>query len=128
MNNPMAFENGEVHVAGRQVRVADLAWNPHATFAGVALKHLIKGEQTQGRLSCHLVRIDSNAMIGDHIHEGKAELHEVIAGQGMAEVGAQKIPYFPGVQAWVPDNVSHRIEATGDSPLYLLAKFTPALL
>ncbi len=53
---------------GKETTVVSLPWNPHASFAGVALKHLITGAQTGGRLNCHLVRIDPGCIAGDHCH------------------------------------------------------------
>jgi len=110
-----------------QEKVGDIPWSPHAKFPGVALKHLVTAAETEGRMSCHLVRIDPGCAIGDHVHETQYELHEVIEGAGQAQVADKTIAYVPGVQVMVPEKVNHRIDA-GEAPLYLLAKFVPALL
>ncbi len=34
------------------------------------------------QLSCHLVKINPECEIGDHIHENNLEIHEIIYGSG----------------------------------------------
>jgi quercetin dioxygenase-like cupin family protein len=104
----------------------ELPWNAHPTFKGVYLKHLVKGEDTDGNFSCHLVKVEAGCEIGLHIHEGKWELHEVLEGNGECTLDQQIIPYHPGVTAIIPENTKHIIKA--DQELYLLAKFIPALI
>ncbi len=111
----------------RTVAQDRLAWNDHASFKGVALKHLIKGEKTGGKFSVHMVRVKAGYMIGDHIHEGKWEMHEVVSGKGSCDRDGVNIHYEPGVIAIIPENINHRVTADGGD-LYLLATFVPALL
>ena len=103
-----------------------LAWNPHAKFAGVAMRHLITGNDTGGRLSVHHVRIDPGCAIGDHTHAGQVEIHEVIAGEGSCTVGTREIRYVPGTIGVMPADTVHRVVA-GNDGLLLLATFSPAL-
>lgn len=91
------------------------------------MKNLLSGSDTAGRLSCHLVRIDPGCEIGNHLHDGKLELHEVIDGEGSCTVGEKVLQYRAGVVSFIPDNKYHRVEA-GDRGLFLLAKFSPALI
>jgi quercetin dioxygenase-like cupin family protein len=109
-------------------RTADrLAWNPHAKFAGVAMKHLITGNDTGGALSVHHVRIDPGCAIGDHAHAGQVEIHEVLAGGGSCTVGTREIRYVPGVIGVMPADTVHRVVA-GKDGLLLLATFSPGLV
>lgn len=108
-------------------RVAEVPWKAHPAFAGVFLKHLLTGADSGGTFSCHLVRIDPGKEIGDHLHEGKSELHEVVQGSGFCQVSGQNLEYVPGVSALMPPDTRHRIVA-GDEGLWLMAKFVPALL
>jgi quercetin dioxygenase-like cupin family protein len=75
-------------------------------------------------MSAMLVRIESRHEIGTHIHEGKAELHEVLEGQGTARVGQITVDYAPGTVSLIPADLEHSIHA-GESDMLLLAKFTP---
>jgi len=118
---------GKIVYLDKEFSVTDLDWNPHPSFEGVFLKHLVKGESSDGKFSCHLIRIKDGFEIGDHIHEGKWELHEVIGGVGKGVMAGKEIVYELGVTVVVPENVKHKIVAdNGD--VYLLAKFIPALL
>lgn len=114
-------------VVGTQTRdVESLPWNNHPAFSGVALKHLVTGKDTDGKFSCHVVRIDTGCEIGTHNHEGKWELHEVVKGRGYCLLENNKIAYDPGVVTVIPADLPHSVVA--EEQLYLLAKFVPALL
>lgn len=107
--------------------VQDLAWQPHAKFKGVFQKNLVKGENSGGKFSCHLIKIGDGCEIGNHIHEGNWELHEVVGGTGLGYMAGREIVYEPGVTVVVPESVEHKIVADkGD--VYILAKFIPALI
>jgi quercetin dioxygenase-like cupin family protein len=122
-----AFSQGVVIAGGKTIDAKSLPWNEHSSFKGVYLKHLVKGEMTEGRLSCHLVWIKAGHAIGDHVHEGKWELHEVLQGTGVGDVDGKPFVYEPGVVAVIPEGVQHRIVADRED-VYLFAKFFPALL
>ena len=114
-------------VAGLAAKnVESLPWNNHPAFAGVALKHLITGKDTDGKFSCHIVRIDTGCEIGTHIHEGKWELHEVVKGKGYCLLENEKVDYDAGIVTAIPADLPHSVVA--EEQLYLLAKFVPALL
>ena len=119
-------ESGEIVFKDGNRKIGDFPWNEHPAFAGVSLKHLLTGNDTDGNFSCHLVRVAAGCKIGNHIHEGKWELHEVLCGQGICQMGSVRIPYQPGVVAAIPADVLHEVQA--DEEIYLLAKFVPALL
>ena len=104
-----------------------LPWKAHPVFAGVALKHLVTAVDTDGALSCHLVRLDPGATLASHVHAGQWELHEVVAGEGTAGLAEATVAYQPGVAAVIPRGVAHAVTA-GEAGLCLFAKFFPALL
>jgi quercetin dioxygenase-like cupin family protein len=108
-------------------KAGTLTWNPHPKFAGVALKHLVTGKDTGGRLSLHHVRVDPGCAIGDHTHNGQVEIHDVLAGSGTCTVAEKKIRYFPGIMGIMPADTLHRVEA-GAEGLLLLATFSPPLV
>ena len=118
---------GWVIFMDRQEAIADLPWNAHSRFQGVYLKHLITGADTEGKLSCHLVRIDPGAVLEDHVHENQWELHELIGGGGVFTLAAREAPYRTGRVALIPKGIKHKV-AAGEKGLILLAKFFPALI
>lgn len=80
------------------------------------LKHLLKGEDTGGLFSSHLVRVDPGHDIGEHLHEGRYELHEIVGGAGVCHTRGEELRYVPGVSALMHPDVLHRITA-GDQGL-----------
>lgn len=126
MLDHITVEQGTIVSMNKKVFSKEFLWNAHPTFKGVYLKHLVKGEDTAGKFSCHLVKVEAGCQIGLHIHEGKWELHEVLEGSGECILNQQKITYHAGVTAIIPENIEHIVNA--DQELYLLAKFIPALV
>lgn len=119
--------NGTTTYVDRDDAAGDVPWNPHPKFPGVWLKHLIKGADTGGMLSCHMVRIDPQAILDEHAHENQWELHEVISGEGSFLLGPKETPYYPGRMGIIPKGTKHKVMA-GKMGLVLLAKFFPALI
>ncbi len=119
--------NGSTTYVDRDDATGEISWNPHPKFTGVSMKHMIKGTDTDGMLSCHMVRIDPNATLEDHVHENQWELHEVIEGEGTFVLESRETPYYPGRMGIVPKGTKHKVIA-GESGLVLLAKFFPALV
>ena len=120
------FKSGRVVYQNKKIDIEKLEWNKNANN-GVYLKHIIKGEDTEGKFSCHIVKIESNCEIGQHIHEGSWELHEVIAGEGKCFLEAKEIDYSVGTISVIPAGMGHKVLAV-NGDLYLFAKFVPALL
>jgi quercetin dioxygenase-like cupin family protein len=120
-------ENGAVFYVDREEIISGKGWNAHASYRGIYLKHLVPGADTENRLSCHIVKVDPDCVLEEHIHDGKLELHEVIAGSGTCFLNGKAISYQPGIISVIPANTKHKV-AAGKDGLYLLAKFTPALL
>ncbi len=121
------LNEGRVVYTNRDLDVADLEWHPHPSFTGVFLKHLVKGDSSGGKFSCHLLRIKDGFEIGEHVHQDKVEFINIVGGVGQGELAGKKFACRLGVSIVAPENVKHRIVAdNGD--VYLLAKFIPALL
>jgi len=120
------FDNGTFKSPYGEKQFGELKWNPHPTFEGVELKHLITAADTDGKFSYHLVRIAPNKSIGEHIHETQLETHEVIAGEGFCINEGLKIPYSSGTVTILKMGTPHSVTA-GENGLYLFAKFIPAL-
>ncbi|QJB55772.1 cupin [Pseudodesulfovibrio sp. zrk46] len=121
------FSSGII-AQGNSIKDAkNLSWNPHPSNAGVSLKHLVTGSETDGRFSVHLVKLDAGAEIGEHVHENHWELHEVAGGDGVCLLEMGITSYGPGDINVLPENIKHYIKA-GENGLLLMAKFIPALL
>ena len=100
---------------------------PHATFDGVALKHLVTGPSTEGRVSVHLVTVPPGCALDTHTHPGQVEIHQVIQGSGACRIGDDTLSYRAGTVGIVPAGVPHRV-AAGDDGLVMLSTFAPALV
>lgn len=105
----------------------EVEYVPHKTFKGVFLKHLVKGELTDNRISCHLVKVEPFCSLEAHSHSEQLEIHEVIYGSGDCQIAEHQIQYAVGAVGIIPQNVIHKVTA-GKDGIYILAKFTPALL
>jgi len=121
------IQEGLIFYTSDEANVKDLSWHEHPTFSGVALKHLITAKNTDGKFSSHLVRVNSGCEIGEHIHEGKLELHEVLQGHGKCIIESKEVNYYGGIAAIIPSDIPHTVKA-GEDDLYILAKFIPALV
>lgn len=126
MNTFEIFNNGKLITPAATKEFSDIPWSEHPAFTGVALKHILTTEETDGAYSYHLVRIAPNCSIGEHIHETQLETHEVIAGNGTCINEGTAITYEPGVISVFPAGIPHEVNA-GEDGLYLFAKFMPAL-
>lgn len=128
MNNELfeAFNRGRLALIDSEVSFEQINWAKHPTFEGVELKHIVTAKDTNGLFSYHLVRIEPEKAIGNHIHETQLETHEVIAGDGICINNGVEIKYKQGVISIMPEKVPHEVKA-GKDGLYLFAKFMPAL-
>lgn len=123
----VCLANGTTTYVDRDDAAGEIPWNQHPKFKGVYLKHLIKGADTDGKLSCHMVKIDPDAILEEHIHENQWELHEVIEGEGKFILDTKETPYYPGRMGMIPKGTNHKVIA-GEKGMVLLAKFFPALI
>lgn len=121
------MDKGTVAFCDRDDAASDIRWNPHPKFKGVSLKHLITGKDTNGKLSCHMVRVEPGCELESHVHADQWELHEVIRGSGMAVLDGKTMEYASGKAAVIPTGKTHSVRAMDDG-LVLLAKFFPALV
>lgn len=128
MNNELfeAFNRGRLALIDSEISFEQTNWAKHPTFEGVELKHIVTAKDTNGLFSYHLVRIEPEKAIGNHIHETQLETHEVIAGDGICINNGVEIKYEQGVISIMPEKVPHEVKA-GKDGLYLFAKFMPAL-
>lgn len=124
--NPI-IEQGVILTPETSQPINALPWRPHASCAGVYLKHLITGAATHGQFSCHLVRVQAGYEIAEHAHPDHWELHEIICGQGSGFLSGSELPYQAGRMVAIAPGEKHQVKAEGED-LYLWAKFVPALI
>ena len=118
--------SGNVYFADKQDIINNLTWNPHPTYKGVYLKHLILGKDTENHISCHIVKVEPNCVLDIHQHDVKIEIHEVVDGSGKMFLDKKELTYAVGQIFVIPANTPHKVVA-GKDGLILFAKFTPAL-
>ena len=121
------IEQGQIVTFENNMDMTELKWNKHASCEGVFLKHIVTGKFTDGKFSCHLVKVQAGCEISEHVHQNNWELHEVVAGEATGYLADQKISYVTGTTIVIPQGEKHRVVA-GKQDLYLLAKFIPALV
>ncbi len=77
-----SMANGSATYMDRDEAMGDICGMSIPNSKEILLKNIIKGIDTDGMLSCHMVRIDPNTILEDDFHENQWELHEVIEGEG----------------------------------------------
>ena len=122
-----AFELGALVFPGLEIRAMETPWYAHPAWNEVFLKDLVKGDETDGAFSCHLVRVEPNCEVADHAHELQWEWNAILAGTGSFLIAGQEVPVVgPGQIFVTPPRVHHTVSA-GTAELSLLAIFVPAL-
>ena len=102
------------------------SWRPHPAFAGVHLRDFLPAGRSGGVVSSLMVRIEPGCGLDEHVHPGSGEVHHVLAGEGFAAIGGERLEYRPGRAAFVPAGSEHAVRA-GERGLLMLAVFCPAL-
>ena len=110
-----------------EVANGNISYIPHTSFKGVYLMHLVSGDMTNSCISSHLVKVEPFCMLDTHTHSEQLEIHEVIQGAGKCQIADKELQYTPGTVTVIPRNTPHKVTA-GENGLYILAKFSPALL
>ncbi|MDP4092751.1 MAG: cupin domain-containing protein [Bacillota bacterium] len=122
-----SFEGGSIYTLSDTISSESIDFVPHPKFKGVFLKHLVTGKMTNNQISCHLVKVEPYSELELHTHNDNLEIHEIIAGNGTCYIAEKKVTYSLGTVAVIPANVPHKVTA-GAEGIYILAKFTPALV
>ncbi|WP_411679544.1 cupin domain-containing protein [Clostridium thailandense] len=127
MNIENYFDKGTINTVSSRINAEEIDFSKHPKFKGVSLKHLVTGKLTNNQISCHLVKVEPFCILDTHVHESSLEIHEIISGDGTCYIGENKVNYRVGTVGVIPANTPHKVEA-GANGIYILAKFTPALL
>ena len=95
-----------VHLA-KELKVQELSWYDHPKFSGVRLKDLVRKDETNGSVSCHLVQVAPGCELGLHRHDTSMELHQVLKGDGECKMGERLVAYRPGCLTVIPSATPH---------------------
>jgi putative monooxygenase len=107
---PDAFEgDGFEVVSGRRIRI-------------VASPSL----ENSHNMAIGLTIVDKGGSSPRHEHDGVEEGVYVISGNGRFLVGNEAVDVSPGSALFMPSNVPHHVDNTGDGELRMLWWYTPA--
>ncbi|MBF8983419.1 hypothetical protein IZY60_07705 [Lutibacter sp. B2] len=87
-----AFDKGILLNQSNKLDLTKSDWNTIPNLKGVHLKDILISSETQGSISCHLVKIEPNCKINLHTHPDHLEIHEVIPGDKGLYLFAKFIP------------------------------------
>ncbi|MCK9593107.1 MAG: cupin domain-containing protein [Methanoregula sp.] len=121
------FEQGGVFFPETDTGAVTQPWYSHHACEGVFLKDLVKGKETGGKFSYHIVRVSKDCKVMDHNHETQWEWNLVISGKGIFVIGDKEVTMAPGQTFITPPTIHHTVSA-GDEDLSLMALFIPALM
>lgn len=121
------FNSGMIIFPSKNIDVSALPWYEHPAFKGVYLKDLVKGADTRGAFSCHIVKIKKGSEVGEHSHDKQWEFNEALEGNGTFMIHGKEFACKAGFSYATPPGISHIVSAP-EEDLYILAKFIPALL
>lgn len=102
----------------------DIAWTDDPRFPGVLFKTLISSA-TGSLMSAAIAQVAPGGVIPTHQHPTETEMFHVISGDGIFQQGDQRVPIHAGTTGSVSPGNLHRVENTGEAPLYILAVHTP---
>ena len=91
------------------------------------VKLLVSGEDTNGLLSLHLIRLKAGRRTGSGVHDDKWEAHLVLCGHGECIMDKGTVDYSMGVTNLIPPGSFHEVVADDEGDLYVLCVFSPAL-
>lgn len=126
MNVKTAFEIGTIINDSTLNSAENVDFIPHKSFKGVSLKLLLGGDKTGGALSLHLVRVEPNCCLENHVHPQNLEVHKIVGGAGTVVIGNSFGEYNVGSVGVIPIGMPHQVVA-GEDGIYILATFSPAL-
>ena len=109
-------------VEGFENNFVGIEWKRHPEYAGVWLKELLGLAESNNVFRSLMVKVESGCELFEHIHDNNWEMHEVIAGNGVARIEGIKQKYTPGAVAVIEKGLKHSVQA-GDEGIVLLAKF-----
>ena len=86
------------------------------------IEHLWKKDELKGKTRlCARLTLPPGASIGFHEHVGEEEVFYVVSGTGVIQDAAEKAPVNAGDTILTGDGSGHAVEATGETPLVMLA-------
>jgi quercetin dioxygenase-like cupin family protein len=120
------FEEGSIIFPKYSTDANSKPWYNPPGWNGVFLRDLITENETRGKFTYHLVRIQDHCEVPKHDHATQWEFNLILSGNGQFLFGNEKIPIKIGQTYITPPGTNHTVQAkTRD--LVLLALFIPAM-
>lgn len=106
----------------RKERIVSERENMRGGKGAVTLKNWLEPEQLPAnvRLMTH-IHIPVGASIGDHVHEGEAEVFYVLAGRALYNDDGEKVEVGPGNIMVCYDGQTHGVENIGSEEFVMIA-------
>ena len=105
----------------------DVAWTPHPSgLAGVEMKKLRSGRNSEFQESIAIVRINAGAVVPSHVHQNEDDNLYILSGKGRMKVGSELYELIKGSQISVPAGIQHEIFDV-DEDLFVYDVFAPGI-
>ena len=114
-------------MAGRSIDAASLPWSPQRGNQNVWIKTLETRYSHPG-ISFHVLKLAVGAEMAEHTHQKETETLYITSGRGILTMGAQQVACREGVCASVPPGTPRTLRNAGDTPLELIAVYSPPLV
>lgn len=88
----------------------------------LAFRPLVGTSDATDELTAGVAELEPGGWLGAHRHP-PAEVYYVLAGTGTLVVGDATHHLGPGTAVWIPGDVEHGVQNTGDAPLRLFYAF-----
>lgn len=104
----------------------EICKNCHDGVGNLDLHVVMDGtEQTKANFM-HDDILEPGAIIGEHLHNGSAEIYFVAEGSGTMIVDGKEYPIASGDVSWCNSGHSHGIKNSTDAPMRLIVVGLPA--
>lgn len=113
-------------MSGTIVTTAEQAEYAHPKHERFFLRDVVTSALNPA-LSVHRGRIEPGGEILPHTHDGQTETFYILSGEATCTMGDSRQAVTAGNCCVAPSGVVHGLKNQGDSPVELLALFTPPL-
>jgi mannose-6-phosphate isomerase-like protein (cupin superfamily) len=96
-------------------------------LAGVVMKRLVSGEQTQGLFCLFENRSDGQTKTPIHVHADDDETIYVVEGQLTAVVDGKALTLSPGESIFLKRGIAHQLMNPGNRPVRYILIGTPSV-
>lgn len=98
----------------------DVCENCHEGVGKLALHLVLDGKEQTDVTFMHDDILEPGATIGEHLHDGSAEIYYVVDGKGTMIVDGKEYPIGSGDVSWCNSGHSHGIKNSTESPMHMI--------